>query len=428
MDDRVDAIIVGGGPAGSTAAYILAKAGLEVILVERGNYGGAKNMTGGRLYAHSLRKIMPDFAGSAPVERKVLKERISMLTSDSACTIEFQSNRLGRPGQDSYTVLRAVFDRWLMDRAEEAGAMVVPGIRVDDILVKDGKVCGIVAGQDEMEASVVVLADGVNSLLAQKLGMKRQVQPSQVAVGVKEVIQLPKAVMEDRFNLTGDEGLSWLFAGECSNGMTGGGMLYTNKESVSLGLVCGLSHIGQSDKTLVQMLEDFKAHPAVAPLIQGGTLAEYSGHLVPEAGFGMIPELYRDGVVVIGDAAGLVINIGYMVRGMDLAVASADCAAQAIIMAKVKNDFSAGSLARYKQLLDESFVMQDLKTFRNFPAFMENPRIFREYPNLLADLFTDMFAVNGEPSKPLLKKGFRHVKKVGIRTLIKDGWKGVRSL
>lgn len=428
MDERVDAIVVGGGIAGCTAAYVMARAGLEVILVERGNYGGAKNMTGGRLYTHSLEKIMPNFTGSAPLERKVTKERISMMTADSAFTVDFSSQRLSTKGQESYTVLRAVFDRWLMDQAEQAGVMVAPGVRVDDLLLREGKVCGIIAGEDEMEANVVVLADGVNSLLAQKAGLKKSVLPKQVAVGVKEVIELPRKVIEDRFNLPGGEGLSWLFAGECSNGMTGGGLLYTNQESISLGLVCGLTHIGNSDKTLVQMLEDFKAHPAIQPLIQGGTIAEYSAHLVPEAGYAMLPELYRDGVVVVGDAAGLVINIGYMVRGMDLAVESANCAAQAIIMAKGKNDFSATSLSKYKILLEESFVLKDLKLYRNFPEFMENPRIFNEYPQLIADLMTDLFVVNGEPSVPLRKKTLAHIKKAGLINLAKDGIKGVKAL
>ncbi len=428
MENRVDAIVVGGGIAGCTAAYVMARAGLEVILVERGNYGGAKNMTGGRLYTHNLAKIIPNLTEIAPLERKVTKERISMLTPDSAFTVDFSSQQLGVKGQDSYTVLRAVFDRWLMDQVEEAGVMVAPGVRVDDLLIREGKVCGIIAGEDEMEASVVVLADGVNSLLAQKLGMKKVVQPKQVAVGVKEVIELPRKVIEDRFNLDGNEGMSWLFAGECSNGMTGGGLLYTNHESISLGLVCGLTRIGDSDKSLVQMLEDFKAHPAIRPLIQGGTIVEYSGHLVPEAGYTMLPELYRDGVVVVGDAAGLVINIGYMVRGMDLAVESANCAAQVIVKAKEKNDFSAKSLAKYKELLEDSFVLKDLKLYRNFPGFMENPRIFNEYPKLIADLMTDLFVIDGRPSVPLKNKVWRHIKKIGLMNLAKDGIKGVKAL
>lgn len=428
MADKFDCIIVGGGLAGSTAGYILAKAGLEVLIVERGNFSGAKNMTGGRIYAHSLEKIFPGFAQTAPVERKVTKERVTFMTSESAVTLDFQSERLGQQAKDSYVVLRSNFDRWLADQAEEAGAMVAAGILVDELLVRDGKVVGIKAGDDEMEADVVILADGVNSLLAQQIGLSKEIDPHHVAVGAKEIIELPRSVIEDRFNLSGDEGLAWLFAGACSGGMVGGGFLYTNKESVSLGLVCGLGSMGKSEYTIPELLENFKQHPAVKPLIKGGKIIEYSGHLVPEGGYPMIPKICADGVLVVGDAAGLVINTGYMVRGMDLAVASAEMAALAVIEAKAKNDFSENGLSGYRKRLDESFVMKDMKLYKDFPAFMENPRIFNEYPELAAGLCADLFVIDGQPNKPIKNKMFSALKKVGLFTLAKDAWKGVKAL
>jgi electron transfer flavoprotein-quinone oxidoreductase len=258
--------------------------------------------------------------------------------------------------------------------------------------------------------------------------MKKPVTPSQAAVGAKEVIELSADVIQQRFNLNESEGVSWLFAGSVTDGCTGGGFLYTNKDTISLGIVCTLSELKHTDKTIPQMLDEFKEHPAIAPLIANGKTVEYSGHLVPEAGYNMLPTLYQDGVVIIGDAAGLVINTGYMVRGMDLAIASGEYAARAIIQAKEKNDFSASSLAYYQRLLEESFVLKDLKHYKNFPAFMENPRIFNEYPQMLSDVMADMFTVDGTPAQSLLKKIMTHVKKIGIFTLLKDAWKGVRSL
>lgn len=428
MSDKFDAIIVGGGVAGCTAAYIMAKAGLEVLLIERGNYPGCKNVTGGRLYSHSLEKVIPNFVKEAPLERKVTKERISMTTADSAVTLDYSSNRLGMHGQDSYVVCRSIFDRWLSEKAEEEGAMLVTGILVTDLIMHEGKVCGIVAGEEEMEADVVVLADGVNSLLAQKIGLKQELTPHQVAVGAKEIIKLGEKTVEDRFNLNPEEGMSWLFAGSASAGAVGGGFLYTNKDSISLGVVCTLSDLQEKGKTVPQMLNELKEHPVVKPLIKGGKMVEYSGHLVPEGGYNMIPTLYADGVVVVGDAAALVINIGYMVRGMDLAIASADYAAQTIIEAKEKGDFSVAALSKYKERLENSFVIQDMKRYKNFPKFMETSRIFNEYPKMLDDMMGDMFTITGEPAKPLMKTMMGHVKKIGLMTIAKDAYRGVKSL
>lgn len=427
-EEKFDAIIVGGGLAGSTAAYMLAQEGLEVLLIERGNHGGSKNMTGGRLYAHSLEKIIPNFAEEAPVERKVVKEKITMMTENDAFTIDYHSPRLAKKGSDSYVVRRGEFDRWLFDKAEEAGAVVAAGIKVDELIVENKRVKGVICGGEEMLADVVILADGVNSLLAEKAGLRERVKPSQVAVGVKEVYGLPQHVIEDRFGLTGDEGAAWLFAGSPSNGLVGGGFLYTNKESLSLGLVLGLEHIGDSKKTIEDMMNDFASHPEVAPLIKDAKLLERSGHVVPEAGLSMVSTLYGDGYIICGDAAGFCLNIGYMVRGMDLAITSGELAAKTVIEAKKKENFSSDSLKSYKAMLDDSFVMKDLSIYKNFPSFMENPRIFNQYPAMISDIMEEMFVINGQPAVPLRKKAMKHLKAVGLMNLVKDGLKGVKSI
>lgn len=428
MSDGFDAIIVGGGLAGSTAAYILAQEGLEVLLIERGNYGGSKNMTGGRLYAHSLEKIIPNFAEEAPVERKVVKERIVMMTEKDSVGMEYRSPRLAEKGSDSYVVTRGEFDRWLFNKAEEAGAIAAAGIKVDELIVENNRVVGVICGEEEMRADVVILADGVNSLLAEKAGLRKRVQPSQVAVGVKEIYELPSSVIEDRFGLTGNEGAACLYAGSPSNGLVGGGFLYTNKNSLSIGLVLGLEHIGESKKTIEEMLVAFSNHPEIAPLIKDGKLLERSGHVVPEAGLSMVSTLYGDGFLICGDAAGFCLNIGYMVRGMDLAITSGELAAKAVLEAREKGNFSSSTLQSYKTMLDNSFIMNDLSLYKNFPSFMENPRIFNEYPAMLSDIMADLFIVDGKPAAPLRKKAMKHLKAVGLMNLVKDGLKGVKSL
>ncbi|MFV2737154.1 FAD-dependent oxidoreductase, partial [Escherichia coli] len=146
-------------------------------------------------------------------------------------------------------------------------AQLITGIRVDNLVQHDGKVVGVEADGDVIEAKTVILADGVNSILAEKLGMAKRVKPTDVAVGVKELIELPKSVIEDRFQLQGNQGAACLFAGSPTDGLMGGGFLYTNENTLSLGLVCGLHHLHDAKKSVPQMLEDFKQHPAVAPLI-----------------------------------------------------------------------------------------------------------------------------------------------------------------
>ncbi|HFK4762354.1 TPA: FAD-dependent oxidoreductase [Citrobacter farmeri] len=427
-DEKFDAIVVGAGVAGTVAAYVMAKAGLDVLVIERGNSAGSKNMTGGRLYAHVIERIMPGFGQQAPVERKVTREKISFMTEESATTLDYHREQADVPGQASYTVLRNRLDPWLMEQAEAVGAQFIPGVRVDALIREGNQVTGVQAGDDILEANVVILADGVNSILGRSLGMVPASSAHHYAVGVKELIGLSPEQINDRFNLSGNEGAAWLFAGSPSNGLMGGGFLYTNHDSVSLGLVCGLGDMAHAQKSVPQMLEDFKQHPAVRPLIQGGKLLEYSAHMVPEGGLAMVPELVGDGVMIVGDAAGFCLNLGFTVRGMDLAIASAEAAAHAAIVAKERNDFSARTLAEYKSELEKGCVMRDMQHFRKIPALMENPRLFTQYPRMVADIMSDMFTIDGGPNQPMRKMILSHAKQIGLMNLLKDGIKGVTAL
>lgn len=428
-EDAFDAIVVGAGCAGSIAAYTLAKAGKSVVVIERGNYAGAKNMTGGRVYTHSLKKVFPDFETEAPLERKILHEKISLISPNSNFTIDFTGECLGEEGKDSYSVLRGPFDQWLAEKAEEAGAEFIYGIRIDDLILRDGQVCGVIADEDEIEAKVTILADGVNSLLAQKIGFLAEPKLEQIAVGAKELIELPAQVIEDRFNCNPGEGASWLWAGDSTHGRVGGGFIYTNKDSVSLGIVATLSDLIEAETPVYQMLEDFKNHDAVRPLIKGGKLVEYSGHLVPEGGYQMIPELTGNGVLVTGDAAMLCINLGYSVRGIDFAISSGEMAAEAAIEALEKNDITSQGLQCYRDKLKASYVMKDLEAFQKFPHFMESTkRIFNGYPEMIRDMMCSMFVVDGQPVEPLRKKLMRPVKQVGVMNILKDLKGGMTAL
>lgn len=419
-----DAIVVGAGCAGTVAAYELARAGKSVLLVERGNYAGAKNMTGGRIYSHALKEVFPDFEDEAPLERKISHERISLMAPDSNFTIDFSSEDMLISGQDSYSVLRGPFDQWLASKAEDAGAEAIYGIPVES-LIKDssGRVTGIRAGEDEITADVVILCDGVNSLLsAQAVGASRP-PANGVAVGIKQVIELPANVITDRvLAASDDEGAAWLFAGDSTKGTFGGGFMYTNRESISLGLVAGIEATMNHGKVPVyQMLEDLKHHPAVAPLIKGGRVVEYSGHMVPEGGLHIMPPLVGDGVMLAGESAMMCINLGYQVRGMDYAIAAGMHAGREAAKALDAGDTSEQGLQGYVKAIEDSFVMKDLRTFEKAPAFMEGfTRMFDGYPQMIRDMMNAMFVVDGSPTPHIKQNMVPIVKNVGIAKIAKD--------
>ena len=430
-----DAIVVGCGCAGAVAAYTLASAGKAVLVIERGNYAGAKNMTGGRIYAHSLKKVFPNFEEEAPVQRKITHEKISLIGPESNFTVEYTDPTvLGKEGADSYSVLRGPFDMWLSEKAEEAGAEIIPGIAVEDFMRDDaGKIIGIVAAGEEMTARMVLLCDGANSLLTYKAGLANDTAPSphEVAVGAKETIELGADVIQDRFGLADGEGAAWMFAGDVTKGAVGGIALYTNEDTVSVAAVTTLAEVAEGNVPVYQMLEDFKNRPEIQPYLKGGKLVEYSGHLVPEGGYASITSLTGDNVLVAGDAAGQCINVGYTVRGMDFAIAAGQMAGEAAVKAIDAGDTSKAGLKSYEDAIFNSFVHKDMEVAKNFPKFLESDQgkiMFNEIPTLVRDIFIQMFSIDGTPQKPIMKKMMPIVKGFGMVKLAKFGMKAVKSL
>ena len=397
MEQKFDAIVVGGGPAGCACGYKLAKAGLQVLVAERGKFAGAKNMWGGAFFGPVLAELIPDFWQEAPIERCVARNRLSFLTEDSSLSVEFSTPKFGQPPYNGFIVLRSKFDRWLADKVQAAGAIVASRLQADDLLWDGNQVVGIKAGSDELPASVVIACDGVSSLLSQKAGLRGELKPHEVKQGVKEVLQFPRELLEQRFNLSGDEGIAWEFVGACSRGLPGGGFIYTNKESLSVGLVVQLNALAEKQVKANDLLEGFKQHPAVARFLEEGKLVEYSAHLIPVSGINMMPRLYTDGLLVAGDAAAFVVGTGIILEGANFAVASGIAAAEAVIKAKEKGDFSTSSLAHYQELLEQSFVLKDLKTFEKAPHFLENQRIYTTYPELACNLAEGLFTSDGQP-------------------------------
>lgn len=400
MEEKFDAIIVGGGLAGLAAAYTLADAGLEeVLLLERGDYSGAKNVTGGRLYVNPVREMFPDLWKKAPFERFIAHEQVVMMAADRSVTIDYSGSELAQEPYNSYSIMRAKFDRWFAKQAERKGVQMVTKSRVDDVIMENGQVVGVMAGDDALYADVVIACDGVLSLTAEKAGLRKPGSPHDYAVGYKEVIELPREVIEARFNLEGDEGAARLFMGEVTQGKFGGGFLYTNKESISLGIVVGIKDLMEGETAAPDLLDRFKQRPEIARLIKDGNTAEYAGHAVPEGGLKAMGKLFGNGILVAGDAAGMAMNIGITVRGMEYALASGYYAAKAVLKAREKQDFSAASLEIYKKLLDDSFVMKDFFSFKDAPQALDNPRFFNQYPEMVGSMMKDIYEIPAGPKK-----------------------------
>ncbi len=425
-----DVIVVGAGPAGSVVSYLLAKKGHSVLTVERGKRPGAKNMFGGRLYSWSLEKVFPEFWKEAPVEREVTREVLGFLHGDRGIEIRLST----RPESRSFTLLRAKFDQWLAERAEDAGAEVVPGFKVEGPLIRDGRVVGVVAeGEEEMESEVVVAADGALSFMAERAGLRPKLSKDDFAVGAKEVIELPKEVIEDRFGLADGEGAAQLYVGDLTEGVVGGGFLYTNRESVSLGVVMRIgslaSKAGEISTSMWEATERFKSHPMIRRYVEGGKLVEYSAHMIPETQFMRGVRLYTDGMVVVGDAAGFCVNYGVTVRGMDFAIESAIAAAEAVHGALERGDTSANSLGEYERILS-SGMLRELEAARRAVGLMEDERLYTSIPRMAVRTLEHLFLVNGRPKKSLYSFLRREMSEEGISLIsaLMLGWRALRSL
>jgi len=407
--EQFDAIIVGGGLAGLAAAYTLASAGLEVLVLERGDYCGAKNVTGGRMYVNPIRELFPELWKKAPLERHIAHEEVCLMDKERSITIRYDGSELNEEPYQSYSILRGKFDKGLAKQAERKGAMLVCKSRVDELIIENGKVMGVMAGGDELRANVVIACDGVLSLVAGQAGLQKPVESKNFAIGFKEIIEIDRGILENRFNLEGNEGAARLFMGDVTAGKFGGGFLYTNLESISLGIVVGIDALTDETPEIKapELLDKFKQRPEIARLIKGGETVEYSAHVIPEGGLKAMGKLYGDGILVAGDAAGFSMNIGVTVRGMEYAMASGYYAAQAVIQAKENNDFTKAGLSIYENLLNDSFVLKDFKNFKESLEVLEYPRLFKHYPELAGNIMKDLYEVPTGPKTrlyPTLKK------------------------
>ena len=426
-----DVVVVGAGPAGSAAALAAARAGAEVVLLERGPFPGSKNVYGGVVYGRVLDDVLPGWWEEVPVQRWVTRRQTMALTGTQALTLDFRTEAWGKAPYNGCTTYRADFDAWLAGKAVEAGAHLVTSTVVTGLIREDGRVVGVRTDRPDgdLRAGVVIAADGVNSFLAKEAGLLPRTQPEHLTLGVKEVLALPREVIDERFGVTGDHGVDIEVLG-CTRGIPGGGFVYTNKDSVTVGVVVSVKGLADAKLRPEDLVADLKAHPAIAPLVRGGELKEYSAHLIPEGGYHQIPRLHDHGFLVTGDAAGLTLAAGIWLEGVNFAIGSGLAAGRAAASAVASGDVSRRGLSSYRKDVKRTFVLKDHKRLRHAPDVVLSPRVQQRYPGMLADLVEGVFTVVNPKPKPAWSQLLRRAAKandVRFHELVVDAVKGARA-
>lgn len=437
--DSIQIVVVGGGPAGLAAGMAAAGKGAEVLLLERGPFSGAKNVMGGILFTPPLEDLIPQiWKTDAPLERPVARRSFSILSEDSSIDMSFRCDAFARePYNGSFTVLRGPFDRWLSEKAAEAGVEILNGVVVDGLLRDEkGRVTGVRTRVDEgadpaegeLAADVVILAEGANALIAEKEGFRPKILAQDMAVAVKEVVALPAETIRDRFCLEDGEGEGREYYGDAAAGMFGSGFIYTNRKSLSVGVAVSIADLGKSGLSPNELLDRFKAHPSVRPLLRSGETLEYAAHMIPEGGFNRMARLFADGIMLAGDGAGLV-NVSPYHEGINLAVASGIAAGETAAEAVAAGNTSSAALAPYLERLEKSFVLKDMKKFAGFKGFMkENPQILSSWPQAFLAMAKEIFTVSGEPKGELESRAVEIFnREIGMFSFLRTLFQGLQA-
>ena len=426
-----DAIVVGAGPAGSTAALALARAGKSVALLERGPFAGSKNMYGGVIYGRVLDGLIPRWWEEAPIQRWVTRRGTMMMTPTQALTIDYRTAAWGEAPYNGATAYRPDFDNWLAGHAVAAGAELICSTTVVGLLRDGHRVVGVRTDRPDgdLTAGIVIACDGVNSFLAKEAGLYTHYEPEHFTVGVKETIALDKETIDQRFGLRGIEGADFEMIG-CTHGIPGGGFLYTNLDTVAVGVVLQVTALGAQDRRPEEIIAGVKAHPSIAPFLEGGEIKEYSAHLIPEGGFNMMPELSCDGMLVAGDAAAMCLAAGIWLEGVNFAIGSGLAAGQAAVDALRRGDTSEAGLAGYRQRMETNFVLADHRKLRGVADLIMSERVQSVYPQLACNVAERIFNVENPKPKPGFNTIVRsEIKAAGLklRDLAKDGITGLKG-
>ncbi|MFT4964751.1 MAG: electron transfer flavoprotein-quinone oxidoreductase, partial [Halobacteriales archaeon] len=339
--EHYEAIVVGAGPGGAAAAARLAEHDVETLILERGVDAGSKNVSGGLLYAeesapYTMDDLFPDFRAEA-TERPVTKNFIHNVAGRTVKTFDL-SDLHHHDTEWSDAVLRRKMDSWLAERVHEktreTGGGLLTEVRVNGLLRKDGEIVGVTCDEiDPIKADFIVAADGVNSELARDAGLMDWEEPEEWFQGVKAVVDLPD--VDDRFDLGENEGAAHLFSGDLFEGVRGGGFLYTNEDSLSIGTVFHLDSLVEEQTEPHELLDALLTHPLLAQWLgEEYHEREYAAKLVPDSKKVAHPRPYKGRLALVGDAAGQMQAQGPIIKGMNHAVTAGALAADAFARAQ----------------------------------------------------------------------------------------------
>jgi len=434
VSERFDAIVVGAGPAGIAAALTMARGGLNVLVIERGEFPGAKNVFGGVLYRQQFEDLIPEWWTKAPLERPIVEQNYWLLDETGAAKIGHRSRRYVDGKPNNFTAMRAKFDPWFAAQAEEAGALIICETCVTELLMEGDRVVGVRTDREEGDvyAEAVIIADGVNSLLGKQVGAHREWAPNEVSLVVKESLSLPKEKIEDRFGLEEGEGATIEILGSPSQGMIGLGFLYTNKETLSLGLGVMLDDLKASGCRPYDLLENMKQHPALRKLLQGAELKEYAAHLIPEGGLRAMPKLAGPGWMIVGDAAQMV-NFVHR-EGTNLAATSGRLAGETVLAMAKSGSFSPEGFQEYAKAIRSSFIQRDLAKYQRLPGFLHDHKdlVMSKLPRVLNDSLYEWFNVDERPKTDHQRQIIEGMKTAaggtwGLLKLAYQGWRAINE-
>jgi electron-transferring-flavoprotein dehydrogenase len=381
---EVEVLIVGGGPAGLAAAYQLRKLSkdLSVAVLEKGKEIGAHIISGAVMDPRGINELMPDWKEKgAPIENAVDEDHVLFLTKSRKFGLPIVPPPLQNHG--NYVISLNKFTRWFGQQVEQSGADIFAGFAGAELLFEGDAVVGVRTGDKgidkngkpkgnfeagiDIRAKITMLAEGsrgsLTKQLIHKLNLDRDRNPQVWAVGVKEVWDVPK---EKKTGGRVIHTMGWPLRNE----EFGGGFIYNMSEGrVSIGFVIGLDYL---DPKLDphERFQEFKTHPYIKSILEGGTLYSYGAKTIPEGGYWALPQYYFNGGLIIGDAAGFLNAM--RLKGIHLAFKTGMLAADAAYEALQANDFSANKLKRFEELVEKSWVKDELWKVRNFHQAFEH--------------------------------------------------------